>query len=256
VKRPPPLRREPNPHKKGRWVIGLHSCAEVLKVRPSAVSELWLRDDWERSQELTALAEQAKRKGLKVTARAVGQLDAVGHGHQGVVMLVSENPQVNWQALGEPGPQIVLILDGLEDPQNLGSILRTAWLTQIKAVFIPEDRAVGLTTAVNKIASGGAEYVPVERFTNFQQPLEKLKKLGFWVYGLAEKGTRKPWEFELPQKVAWVIGSESSGMRVTTERLCDELVRLPQAATGSSYNASIALAMALSETLRQLGSPL
>ncbi|RYX78241.1 TrmH family RNA methyltransferase, partial [bacterium] len=103
--------------------------------------------------------------------------------------------------------------------------------------------------------SGGAEHVPVDTHANLPSAMQQLKDLGFWIYGLSEKGTRKPWEFELPKKTAWVVGSEGSGLRVPTERACDELVRIPQVATGSSYNASIAAAMALSETCRQLKQP-
>ena len=97
--------------------------------------------------------------------------------------------------------------------------------------------------------------VPVDSHPNLASAIQKLKDIGFWVYGLAEKGERKPWEFQLPDKVVWVIGSEGSGMRITTERVCDELVRMPQVASGSSFNASIAAAMALSETCRQFGRP-
>ena len=124
-----------------------------------------------------------------------------------------------------------------------------------KAILIPEDRAVGLTPTVCKIASGGAEHVPVEAHTNLASAMQKLKDKGFWIYGLSEKGDRKLWEFKLPNKVAWVVGCEGSGLRVTTERACDELVRIPQVESGSSYNASIALAMALTETCRQLEHP-
>jgi 23S rRNA (guanosine2251-2'-O)-methyltransferase len=85
--------------------------------------------------------------------------------------------------------------------------------------------------------------------------MQKLKEIGFWTYGLSEKGTRRPWDFKLEGKVAWVVGSEGSGMRVPTERACDELVRVPQVESGSSYNASIALSMALMDTCRQLGKP-
>jgi 23S rRNA (guanosine2251-2'-O)-methyltransferase len=237
--------------KAGRWVIGLHSCQEVLKVRPRAISDVWLRTDWERSEDLTLMAERTHRYHLKPQNKSVSQLDTLGHGHQGVAFLVTEDPQLDWEILKADKPQIVLILDGLEDPQNLGSILRTSWLTEVAGIFTPDDRAVGLTNTVCKIASGGAEYIPVERVSNFAPTFERLKELGFWVYGLAEKGEQVPWQLKLPQKVAWVVGSEGSGLRITTERMCDELVRLPQAKTGSSYNASIAVAMALGETIRQ-----
>lgn len=240
---------------KARWVVGLHSCHETLKVRPKAVRELWLREDWASSQQLRELAAIAEAKRIQIKPSAVGQLDRIGSGHQGVALAVTESPEIDWSELESPGHQVVLALDGIEDPHNLGSMLRTAWLTGVVAVLIPEDRAVGLTPAVCKVASGGAEHVPVESFSNLPSALQKLKDAGFWVFGLSEKGDRKPWQFDLPEKVVWVIGSEGSGLRVPMERACDELVRVPQVSTGSSYNAAIAAAMALSETCRQFGKP-
>ncbi len=216
---------------------------------------MWLKVDFESSQQLSALAASAQHFRIKIHTRSPGQLDQIGSGNQGVAIAVTENPELDWSKLEAEGSKVVLICDGLEDPQNLGAILRTAWLTGVDAIFIPEDRAVGLTPAVCKIASGGAEHVPVEVVSNLATEMKRLQDLGFWIYGLSEKGTRKPWEFKLPEKTAWVIGSEGSGMRITTERACDELVRIPQVASGSSYNASIAAAMALSETARQLGRP-
>jgi 23S rRNA (guanosine2251-2'-O)-methyltransferase len=134
-------------------------------------------------------------------------------------------------------------------------MLRTGWLTGVAGILIPDDRAVGLTPSVCKVASGGAEHVPVESFTNLPSAIQDLKNAGFWVYGLSEKGVRKPWEFKLPKKVAWIVGSEGGGMRITTERACDELVKIPQVESGSSYNAAVAMAMALAETCRQFGKP-
>jgi 23S rRNA (guanosine2251-2'-O)-methyltransferase len=246
-----------NPLRDGaRWVVGIHSCEETLKVRPKKIRELWLRDDYLSSEQLRKIADLAEKNRVKIEKRSASQLDQIGSGHQGVALAATEDPELDWSAFADDQTkQIVLILDGLEDPHNLGSILRTAWLTNVKAILIPEDRAVGLTPTVNKIASGGAEHVPVEAHANLASVMQKLKDAGFWIYGLSEKGKQRPWDFKLPNKVAWVVGKEGSGLRVTTERACDELVRIPQVASGSSYNASIALAMALADTARQLGEP-
>lgn len=238
-----------------RWVVGLHSCIETLKVRPKRIREIWIRDDYMSSQSLSNVSELAAKHRVQMKTKSAGQLDSVGSGNQGVALAVLESPEVDWQHLAGEGQRLVLILDGLEDPHNLGSILRTAWLTQVDAIITPEDRAVGLTPAVCKIASGGAEHVAVEQHTNLATAMKELKDAGFWIYGLSEKGKQRPWDFKLPEKVAWVVGSEGSGMRITTERACDELVRIPQVESGSSYNASIAIAMALTETCRQMGRP-
>jgi 23S rRNA (guanosine2251-2'-O)-methyltransferase len=216
-----------------------------------------LREGYEESATLVSIAELASAMdaGIRIMSRTQGQLDGLGSGHQGVALMSVENPEINWEGLAEPGKKTLLILDGIEDPHNLGSMLRTAWLTGVSGVLIPEDRAVGLTPTVCKIASGGAEHVPVESFVNLASIMQKLKDVGFWVYGLSEKGERKPWEFSLPDKVAWVVGSEGAGMRITTERACDEVVRIPQVASGSSYNAAVVAAMVLMETCRQSGKP-
>ena len=252
------LRPSPELHPRrdgARWVVGIHSCAESLKVRARSIREVWFKQDYESSEALRELAEQAAYHKIRIEVKSPGQLDQVGSGNQGVALATTTSPELDWGDLAAPGRKVILILDGLEDPHNLGSILRTAWLTGVSGILIPEDRAVGLTPAVCKIASGGAEHVPVEAHANIATEMQRLKDIGFWIYGLSEKGERKPWEFELPEKVAWVVGSEGGGMRITTERACDELVRIPQVATGSSYNAAIAASMALAETARQSGAP-
>lgn len=238
-----------------RWIVGLHSCAETLKVRPQKVREIWFREGWASSQQLSELQEVAAKAKIPVREKSTGQLDIVGTGHQGVALACLETPLVDWPTLAAAESAVVLLLDGIEDPHNLGSILRTAWLAGAAAIFIPNDRAVGLTPAVCKVASGGAEHVPVEGVPNLGALMEKLKQEGFWLYGLAEAGTRRPWDFQLGKKTAWVVGNEAGGIRKATERACDELVRLPQVSSGSSYNAAIACAMALAETCRQFSKP-
>jgi 23S rRNA (guanosine2251-2'-O)-methyltransferase len=240
---------------KARWVIGLHSCEETLMVRPKAVRELWLRDGWESSTQLRELEEKARAHRITIRGKSVGQLDHLGSGHQGVALACLETPQVNWERLGKSEGALVVILDGIEDPHNLGSILRTAWLAGAQAIFTPVDHAVGLTPTACKVASGGAEHVPVEAVTNLASLMEELKKQDFWIYGLAEGGTKLPWDFALAKKTAWVVGAEGGGIRKPVERACDELVRLPQVSSGSSYNAAVACAMALGETCRQFGHP-
>jgi 23S rRNA (guanosine2251-2'-O)-methyltransferase len=234
-------------------VIGLRACEEAAKVRRSAIAGALIRADWERASQLRELKASLDRAGVPSETRSQEQLDAIGSGHQGIALCVQESPKVDWAQLESAASAIVLILDGLEDPQNLGSILRTAWLTGVDAVLAPADRAVGLTPTACKVASGGAEHVPFETHASFGPAMQRLKDAGFWLYGLGEGGRAKPWDLQLAKKTVWVVGSEASGMRVATERACDELVRIPQVATGSSYNAAVAVAMALGETCRQMG---
>lgn len=248
-------REDRRPRDTARWVIGIHSCEETMKIRPKHIREIWLRENHHDSQQLREIFEKAQALRLTIVVKAPGVLDKLGSGHQGVALAVTQSPAIKWEQLKNKEKAILILLDGIEDPHNLGSILRTAWLTGVSGIIIPADRAVGLTPTVCKIASGGAEHVPVESVANLASQLQDLKEFGFWSYGLSEKGSRVPWDFQLDGKIAWVVGNEGSGLRVPTERACDELVRIPQVESGSSYNASIALSMVLMESVRQLGSP-
>ena len=146
---------------------------------------------------------------------------------------------------------MVLALDGVEDTQNLGAVLRTSWLMGVNGIIIPEDRAVGLTASVHKVACGGAEHVPIHRTNQFNTPFEHLKKAGFWVFGLSHTAKRSIYDLQIPEKVIWVLGAEDKGLRTTTEKACDELVYIPQVSPTASYNVSVSAALALAETKRQ-----
>ena len=244
--------------KMGRWVIGIHAAEEALRVRPHAVKRALLRDDWRTSEALKKLGELAGYNDIQIVEKTQGQIDGLltaaqaGSGHQGVLLVVSERPKILWSQLKEKTSSVLLALDGLEDPQNLGSILRTSWLMNVDGIIVPQDRAAHLTPTVSKVASGGAEHVALEAVSNLGAELKQLKDMGYWIFGLSEKGTQKIWDLKLPEKVVWVIGSEAGGMRVSTENFCDELVRIPQIESGSSYNAGIAAAIALAESSRQM----
>lgn len=233
----------------GRWVVGLHSCREVVRVRSSAVQELWLKQGWEASQDLRGIAES-----IRITPKVVSatQIDKMSGGNQGVALFVSESPELNWENLNADGPALVLLADGIQDPHNLGAILRTAWLLNVSALFITEHRSSPLTPTALKVASGGAEYVPVIADENLIDVIKRLKDMGFWVYGLAGEASLSLWSTQFPEKVALVIGSEESGLRSTVAKVCDELIKIPQANSAASFNASVAAGMALSEVRRQL----
>ena len=234
-----------------RVVIGTHAINEALMVRPRQVKAMWLRQGWESSTELCGTEELAKKFNIKYEVKPSSVIEKFGSSQQGAALFVDGAPEFDLNKLAEHEKSTVLILDGIEDPHNLGAILRTSWLVGTHGVIIPEDRAVGLTPTVHKVACGGVEHVPVEETTNFSKYAEALKEKGYWIFGLSPRGTKSIFELELPEKVVWAIGSEDKGLRVTTERLCDELVYIPQASSSASYNASVATAMALTETLRQ-----
>lgn len=238
-----------------RVVIGTHAITEALNVCPNKqIKGMWLRKGWETSAELRTLHDLASSAKVKVEEKPENALEKFGSSVQGAAVFIDGAPELNMESLGHSEKSIVLILDGIEDPHNLGAIMRTSWLTGVHGVLIPEDRAVGLTPIVHKVACGGVEHVPVEETTNFSNYAEELKKKGYWIFGLSPRGKKSIFDLQLPEKVVWAIGSEDKGMRITTERLCDELVFIPQASASASYNASVATAMALTETLRQHAS--
>ncbi len=234
-----------------RAVIGSHAIQEVFQKRPKSIRQVWLKQGWESVPDLKELAQEFRSRGLKIDTVPAAFLDKVSPSHQGAAVFSDETPELDWEAVQAAEAGTFLVLDGIEDPQNLGAILRTAWLMGVKGVMTPEDRSVGLTATVHKVACGGVEHVPVERTSNFANPLEDLKKSGYWVFGLSHEGSKSVFDLDIPEKVVWCVGSEEKGLRVTTERLCDELVRIPQISAAASYNASVATAIALTETARQ-----
>lgn len=234
--------------KSWRIIVGHHAIKEGFLVQPKGLRELWLKNGWESVQELREFEKLAREKGVKVHLKTPTFLDRICASHQGAALLKEGRPH-----LEEPSQEVstMLMLDGIEDPHNLGAILRTSWLMKVEGILIPEERAVGLTPTVHKVACGGVEHVPVEDHVNFSVPVEKLKEKGYWVFGLSHKAKKTIFDLKIPEKVVWAIGSEDKGLRITTERLCDELVSIPQATNAASYNASVAAAIAMTETYRQ-----
>ncbi len=234
-----------------RVVVGNHAIKEALNLSSRMVKSLWLKNGWESSADLREIEELARAKKVKVEPRQESVIDKFGSSHQGAALLVDGSPKFNAKNLEKKDKSVVLILDGIEDPHNLGAIIRTSWLSNVHGVIIPSDRAVGLTPTVHKVACGGVEHVPVQETSNFGQSVEELKKMGYWIFGLSPQGKRSIFELDLPSKVVWAIGAEDKGLRIGTERLCDELAFIPQSSSSASYNASVATAMALTETMRQ-----
>lgn len=237
--------------KSWRAIAGTHAIREAFQARGNDIKLLWIRQGWESSEDLREFEELARTQKIRLELKAPALLDKLCATHQGAVAYASTRPTLDLDGLDSFKKSVILALDGLEDPHNLGAILRTAWLTGAHGLLIPADRAVGLTPTVHKVASGGAEHVPVEEVNQFAPTIETLKEKGYWVFGLSHKAKKTVFDLKLPEKVVWAIGAEDKGLRITTERLCDELVSIPQASNAASYNASVATAMALTETYRQ-----
>ncbi|MCB0406641.1 MAG: 23S rRNA (guanosine(2251)-2'-O)-methyltransferase RlmB [Bdellovibrionales bacterium] len=234
-----------------RMVPGFHAVNEAIRVRPESIVTLWVRKDGEGIDEIIQIKNRAEKIQIQIQLKSMQEMTKYATGHQGVIALLSEDPALDWEELKTESQIMLLALDGLEDPHNLGAIMRTAWLMQAKALFVPEARSVHLTPAAIKVASGGAEHIPIQVESNLPSLLKSLKDIGFWIYGLSHKTNQVIWDLELPEKVVWVIGSEGKGLRTPVERACDELVSIPQASSLASYNASVAAAIAMTETQRQ-----
>jgi len=241
-------------HHESRIVIGIHSAREALKVRPKKIRELWLQIGADRHSELKEFIEVAKRANIKVRFQPDGQLDKIAANHQGVVLFVDESPEFDSSLIesGRDREKIILVaLDQVTDPHNIGAVLRTAWLFGSKGLLVPKNRSGGLTPAAIKVASGGAEHVPLVAVDNLAQELTSLKDKGFWIYGLDAAAASPLQKTRFHERVVLVIGAEDKGLRSTTRNVCDELVAIPQIEPGASLNASVATAVALYEVIRQ-----
>jgi len=206
-------------------------------------------------REILALARQA---GVVIQEVDRARLDQLAHGrnHQGVIALVAAHRYADVETILERAAAagedpLILVLDGIEDPQNLGSLLRTADAAGVHGVIIPERRAVGLTETVAKVSAGAVEYVPVTRVTNLVRTLKQLKEQGLWVVGTHQDGPHLYTETDLTGPLAVVIGSEGKGISRLVAETCDLMVRLPMRGHVSSLNAAVAGAILLYEIRRQ-----
>jgi len=242
---------------KRNFVYGLHAINAVLQRAPERVLELWLaqpRDD-ERSRDLRVRAEHAgvhvQSVGGEALAKLVGDV-----AHQGAVAAV--RPLKAWDehdlidALSQIAePPLLLILDGVTDPHNLGACLRTADAAGAHALIIPKDRAAAVDGVVRKVAAGAAEFVPVASVTNLARTMDLLKERGIWLVGTDAEARQTLYGSDLNRPLALVLGAEGGGMRRLTRERCDFLIRIPMAGQVESLNVSVAAGVALFEARRQ-----
>lgn len=252
-----PQRSNETPDRR-RIVIGLHAAREVLRVRPNKISEIWLKEGAERNRDLAPFLDFARGKKLKLLMKNDGALDKIAPSHQGVCLYVDETPELDLEALAakpETEKIILLALDEVSDPHNVGAVLRTAWLLGASGVLVTENRSAHLTPSAIKVASGAAEHVPLLVVGNLANELTYLKDKGFWVYGLAGESKSQLWQTQFSEKVVLIIGAEDKGIRSTSANVCDELITIPQIEPQASFNASVAAAIALYEVARQHKMP-
>lgn len=238
------------------WVYGLHAVRALLRDHPERVQCVWLqrgRRD-ERALEIERLARSAARRLERIE---VAQLSArVGPvAHQGV--LAEVQPLAPWSeeqllgALAQWRDPLLLALDGVQDPHNLGACLRTADACGVRSLIVPRDRAVALNATVRKVAAGAAESTPVTVVTNLARTLRLLKQAGLWIAGADAGGSQRAEQVDLTGPRVLVLGAEGAGLRQLTRQHCDWLVRLPSQGVVESLNVSVACGMLLYEALRQ-----
>ncbi|MCG5513701.1 23S rRNA (guanosine(2251)-2'-O)-methyltransferase RlmB [Ectothiorhodospira shaposhnikovii] len=241
-------------------VFGLHAVDALLRRSPARVRELRVQEGRVdgRMQALLDLAAQARVSVRRVARR---ELDALAGDarHQGVIATVEpvaalgerDLPDLLMGLEGGDAAPLLLVLDGVTDPHNLGACLRTADGAGVTAVIAPRDRAAGLTPVVRKVASGAAESVPFIQVTNLARTLDLLKEFNIWIVGTSGEASGELYDADLTGPTALVLGAEGKGMRRLTMERCDALVRLPMLGQVESLNVSVASGVCLYEAVRQ-----
>jgi 23S rRNA (guanosine2251-2'-O)-methyltransferase len=238
------------------WLYGRNAVREALRG-PRRPYRLWLAEGGRRSGIVGEILQWAGRRGVRAEERPADELTKlVGPvNHQGVVLLADAYAYAELDDLLDqtrPAPPLFLLLDSLQDPQNFGTLLRTAEAVGVTGVLIPEHRQVGVTPAVVNASAGAVEHLAVARVVNLARTIERLKAAGAWVAGLEQAaGALVPWEADLLGALALVVGSEGEGISRLVREQCDFLLALPMAGRIASLNAAVAGSVVLYEVVRQ-----
>ena len=238
-----------------RILFGFHAITVRMKTAPKSVIELHVEAN-RRDARMRSFADRAREAGIKIVETDGERLDKMAgtSRHQGVVARVEHVAMPH--SLDEvvesiEGPPLLLILDGVTDPHNLGACLRVADGAGAHAIVAPKDHAVGVNATVAKVASGAAETVPYIMVTNLARTLGELKDFDIRVIGTSDDAEQTLYDIDLTGPIAFVLGSEGDGMRQLTRKTCDQLVRIPMAGAVESLNVSVAAGVCLFEALRQ-----
>ena len=248
---------EPEVEEEMDLIYGRHPLIAALENQRQ-LNRIWVVPQLRHDPRFYSLLQQAKAEGAvinEVDPRRLSQITD-GANHQGIAAQVAAYDYVELEDLiakakaASPDP-LLLIAEGITDPHNLGSMIRTAEALGVQGVIIPQRRAVGITAAVRKVAAGALEFLPVARVVNLNRALAQLKEAGFWIYGTTADSGKVIHTVKFTGAVALVIGSEGKGLNVLTQEHCDEVVSIPLAGKTPSLNAGVAAALVLYETCRQ-----
>ena len=240
-------------------IFGIHSVQAALKTTPDRVSELVVLNS-RNDQRILKLVDLAKRQSVPVRLAGKKEIENLTEGnHQGVVARVKPGKTFAEKDLYEMiaakiergHDPLVLVLDGVTDPHNLGACIRSADAAGVDALVFPKDNSASVNDVVRKVACGAAEKVPVIAVTNLARTLNKLKDMGLWVAGAAGEASDFLYDISLTGPRVIVVGAEGTGMRRLTRETCDELVKIPMLGSVSSLNVSVATGILLFEVVRQ-----
>ena len=232
-------------------IAGIHPVREALRAGRRLDHVLIARGAG--GQRIQELIDLCRRDGTLIRFEPREALDRAASkaGHQGVVAFAASHEYADLESI--PGTaKLIVVLDGVEDPHNLGAIVRTAHAAGADAGVIPERRATGMTETVAKASAGAIEYLPLVRTGNISQTLEKLKQRGYWVYGLDERGEQLHYETDYAAPTVFVLGGEGHGLHQNVRKHCDVVVRIPMAGTIASLNVSVAAGVVLFEWRRRV----
>lgn len=238
-------------------LTGINPIQALLESSPEQVIRLYVYAQ-SKNPRVINLEDQARTAGIPVERSDRQALDKISEGerHQDVIAIFRPDNLYTEKDLNQllgaiSEAPLLLILDGITDPHNLGACLRSAEAAGVHLVIMPKDRSAGLTGVARKAASGAAEQIPLVYVTNLARVIKQLKKAGVWVAGTTDHGSQEIYEMDLSGPIALVMGSEGKGMRHLTESLCDYRIRIPMAGQVSSLNVSVATGVCLFEILRQ-----
>jgi 23S rRNA (guanosine2251-2'-O)-methyltransferase len=238
-------------------LYGFHPVHEALRAGRRSLASLMIRKG-RRDQRTAVLCALAAKRGIPLQRVDDNRLHAaVGHaGHQGVCaqagpLPYQELPSLLARPVSESRPPCVLLLDGLQDPHNLGAIVRTAFCAGVDGIVIPRDRSTPASPAVSKASAGALEHMPIARVTNLVQTMRYLKEEGLWLVGLDGAAEQMLFDCDLTMPLGLVVGGEDRGVRPLVKRHCDFRVAIPHARAFNSLNASVAAALAMYEVFRQ-----
>lgn len=235
-------------------LYGIHAVTEALRADPHRVERICI-ERGQKNPRIQELIDLAREKGVSVAFEDRSWLDrkAQGGRHQGAVGYVSEMPAVELEEIlaQAHSPGLVLLLDGVEDPHNLGAILRSAEVAGADGVLIPQRRSAGLSGAAVRASAGAAAHVRVAKSGSPAQLIERLKKSGYWIAGLDADAPQSIWEADFTVSIALVLGGEGGGLHRLVKEKCDFLVSIPVRGKVGSHNVSVAAGIALYEVLRQ-----